>query len=408
MKKRDKILLSLVFFISVVFLFTAGTDIFLHVHNIEVYNKMISEKTFWLYDQTLANGKSFLYPYGVVAYLFGAVLWPLFNKYTIKIVELILFWILFYFTKNRFSKNKLEVWYLITFFIILYFDSYVYFVSFFLFHISFLFKGYKKDFIQLLAGFNHPQVSIVNLFFVSKKRKIFSLLSIFIFFFQFFLLRIIFHQTTGRGFDPLDFIYMIFRSVVLLYPIIPKHLLNFKVPNIKPAYYFLMIFTPFILVEAGKIGLETSWAIDNLSMCFHQDKYEDLPYLKGNIRVVDLCRTWVYLLPQKNMSSAESQWYTDHNLDYIWTLDEYKDYLDKNRIKYVVHCLNCSWPADRNMVSYTLINFNFERFMQDKSIRGLYDSTELRFSKNNELNLLERNYPIIFEKAGEYKIFKVI
>ena len=272
--------------------------------------------------------------------------WFALGTAAVKVLEVILFGGVVLLSLRLFNnKGMLFFWYALIFIKILLPDSLPYLTSMFLFYLGlYLIKRFKNklfgDIAVGVAGLNHPYVAVTNLFTIFFGRTMLFLSTLAILVFQVFLLKYVFFSgIVNFEFD--NILDLAIRSSVLLFPFaesfVPKFLARFA--NLKTAYY-LTIAGIVVIYPIFFVPFDLGWK-DGIS-CYYQKTYSEIPYLPGNIRIVDPCRNWIYLFPVKGMVTSLSPYFQGQYYHHKWSTAEYLSYLNTTNTSYVMFCKNCT------------------------------------------------------------------
>ncbi len=346
-------------------LFYIAPDHPTHLHNGWVFNKMLKTGQFHIFDPYTGGGHQFLWSYGVPANFIVAVLWFAFSEFSLNIAEAAIFAVfLFYSTKIIKDEKKLVVWWLLTYFILPFTGAYVYLLSFTLFFIGFTKKGKLKSALQLLAGINHVYFSMINLLFVSRKRKNFFNAQIIILAIQLSMILIL---RLGGGYAGLMIFGIFwFRLLAVAYPYVFTEWIKLKPSLIK-------VRRPGKLNKAYKIGATTGIAIcmivfpmmSNTEFTeYNFDKLPIHPDSNGTARLVDINIIGVYQLPKQGLVLSTSQYFHEQE-NLIFNKTKYLDMLKKYNISYVIYCANC-----------IISNMSQEKKFLEEEFKAIYSDNE--------------------------------
>lgn len=358
-----------------------GTDIYTHTHEAWLYNYMIKNKIVLEKDFSMLDRGEALYGYGAPSYVLSGFAWFIFNKFTIKALEIIFFIGIILLSLKLFkNKNMLYLWFALVFYKIMQPDSYPYVASFFLFYLGiYLIKKFRKkwygDVAITLAGLNHPYVALTNLSTAAFGRLPLFIASVAVVFVHFFLIKFIFFAGLV-DFDLGSLFHLAERSVVLLLPFlaefVPAKALKFL--NIKTAYallaFSLLIYFHPIIHSPYLSGFEEMG-------CYYRQNYNELQSLnlEGNLRIVDPCRSWTYIFPIRGLVTSQSSAFQGQYFNEKWNEAKYFTYLTRSNTTYVIFCKNCK------VITATL---------QD----------------TGELRLLQENFPL-YANLDDFYVFDV-
>jgi hypothetical protein len=386
MKKSELIVLNkwlLAALLAALVYFLPGVDLYSHLHFSWIYNYMMDNKVFLLYDFSTLGGQQFLYSIGVVAYVLSGALWFLAGKASVHLVELVGLVVLFLVSQKIFGKNLLTWgWLVLVFLFMLLPDTYPYFISAVLFYLGLCLIKVKKDRLGetaiLLAGLNHPYVSVANLVFLFGKRTFLKIGVVLIFLVQLTVFGYKFFSGVGYGIIPTALLIwiipsLLIRTSVLFFPLAIKLFFPSAIKKIRFRYVWgvLLIGTMFLYY----VNYTTAVPIQYKINCYYNNKYADVGRLDGNVRIVDICRNGIYSLPEQGNVLTISPYFEGQQYYEYWETNQYLNYLKEKNASYVIHCRNCSWFT-----------------------------TELKPA--NELEILQQNFPL-YKETDEYLIFKV-
>ena len=356
-----------------------GSDVYTHTHEAWLYHYMLQDKVLLHEDFSMLSGHQPLYGVGTFSYLLAGLAWFALGTAAVKVLEVILFGGVVLLSLRLFNnKGMLFFWYALIFIKILLPDSLPYLTSMFLFYLGlYLIKRFKNklfgDIAIGVAGLNHPYVAVTNLFTIFFGRTMLFLSTLAILVFQVFLLKYVFFSgIVNFEFD--NILDLAIRSSVLLFPFaesfVPKFLARFA--NLKTAYY-LTIAGIVVIYPIFFVPFDLGWK-DGIS-CYYQKTYSEIPYLPGNIRIVDPCRNWIYLLPVKGMVTSLSPYFQGQFYQHKWSTAEYLSYLNMTNTSYVIFCKNCT--------------------IKTKTL-----------GETGELQILQKTFPVYAELSA-YIIFKI-
>ncbi len=372
----------LVSFIAVMVFLFPGVDLYTHLHFSWLYNYMIQHSTFLVYDFSMLNGEQFIYSVGMVSYVASGLLWFLAGGSTVFIVEVLSLFVLFIVSQRLFGKNMITpVWMALLALFILHSDTYPYFFSLTLFYLGIYLMHAKKHACGtaavLLAGLNHPYISIASLVFLFGKNRLLRFGVVGIFLVQAFIFGYKFFS--GVGYEAFSFaltLYIIpsvlIRTAVLFYPFFATLFFPGLAQKIRFAYIWPVLIVG--LIVAFHINYTTEVPIDYKINCYYENKYSDVGKLDGNVRVVDICRNGLYSLPVQGNVLTVSPYFEGQEYYIYWEEQQYLEYLKEKQAKYVIHCKNCSWLTTSGKPA-------------------------------NELEMLQKNFHV-YSETGEYVIFR--
>jgi hypothetical protein len=321
-----------------------GSDIYTHIHAAWLYNEMYQSHELLPRDPYMMNGQQPLYvkPFGPII---AAFFWFAFQQSAVKFLEVALFLALALITMKTFKdRGMLYIWYVAIFVKVLQSDEYPFLLSVFLFYLGiYLIKKFKSvlgDISILFAGVNHPVIAATNLVTMFFRRKWLFIGSVIVLILQLVAIKLFFFIGIVK-FDAKSLIDYVFRAIIILFPLyyqlLPKQVS--RIYNMKAAFILLIFGT--LLGYPMMNWITVASGTSESFKCYYTDPYKDLPYLNGNIRVVDDCRAWTYLLPVKGMVSSLSSEFNGQYYLYKWKEKEYLDYMKESNTTYVVICTSC-------------------------------------------------------------------
>ena len=355
-----------------------GSDVYTHTHEAWLFHYMLQNHVILREDFSMLSGHQPLYGVGTFSYILAGLAWFVFGTATVKVLEVILFGGIILLSLRLFrNRGLLYVWYALIFIKILMPDSLPYLTSMFLFYLGlYLIKRYKNkpfgDIAVGVGGLNHPYVAVTNLVTVFFGRTTLFLSTLIVLVVQIFLLKYVFFSgvVTFEFYNILD---LAIRSAVILFPFaesfVPRFLAKFA--SLKTAYY-LTIAGIVVIYPIFFVPFDLGWK-EGIS-CYYQKTYSEIPYLPGNIRIVDPCRNWMYMFPLKRMVTSISPYFQGQFYQHKWSASEYISYLNTTNTSYVIFCKNCtiktktlgdtgelrilknSFPVYADLKGYTIFN----------------------------------------------------
>ncbi len=357
-----------------------GSDIYSNIHWGWLYNHMVKTGVVLEKDFSMLSGNQQPYGAGTPSHFLAGIVWFAFGKSTVKILEVALFLGIVLISLVLFkNRNVLFFWYALLFIKILMPDSYPYLMSIFLFYLGvyFLRKFKDKPFGDMaiaLAGLNHPYVAVSNMVTIFFGRFRLFLTSLAVLFVQFLLVKYVFLSgTVNFEFD--NVLDLAIRSAVLLFPFAAGFFPRFidRFVNMKTAYLLtaagILLIYPIFFVP-----FEGGWK-EGIG-CYYEKTYDEIPNLRGNIRIVDGCRAWIYVLPLKGIVTSLSPYFEGQHYHDKWTEARYLSYLRETNTSYVIFCKHCK--------------------IKTKTLQ-----------ETGELQILKDRFPV-YSELGNYFIFDVI
>ena len=374
-----KSVLLLIIVMGAAVLLLPGPDLYTHLHQGWLFNYMFDNHVFLAKDFSMLSGQHSLYGFGTISYAIAGIAWFTLDKHTIKVLELLFFTGIIFASFNLF-KNKLILpfWYAIIFIRVLLPDSYAYLTSMFLFYMGmYIIKKFNRkrygDLLIILAGANHPYFAVSNLATIFLKRKMLFIISLAMVPIHFVLLKyFLFTGSVGFEFDNLLDLF-IMRPAILFFPfyiqLVPKGIR--KLANIKTAYALVIVGT---VISYPLLAFPLDLGLDGLR-CYYQTDYSEIPYLTGNIRIVDGCRNWVYIFPLRGMVTTQSPYFEGQYYYNTWEDGQYLSYLKNGNTSFVVFCKDCK--------------------IRTKTLQ-----------ETGELEILNKNFPVYYD-LERYTVFYV-
>ncbi|MBI2176590.1 hypothetical protein HYU40_04585 [Candidatus Woesearchaeota archaeon] len=337
-------LLLVVIIVSAV-LVLPGSDIYSNIHWGWLYNRMVEQGALLEKDFSMLSGNQPLYAVGVPSHFLAGIAWFAFGKLAIKILEVALFLCIVLVSLKTFkNRNALFFWYALIFIKIMLPDSYPYLLSVFLFYLGvyFIRKSKNEMFGEIaiaLAGLNHPYVAVSNMVTVFFGRLRLFLTSLAVLLVQFLLIKFVFLSGTV-DFELDNILDLAIRSAVLLFPLAAESAPKFlsRLMSLRAAYYATLAGILFIY-PVFFVPFEMGWK-EGIS-CYYTKTYSEIPQLPGNIRIVDDCRSWIYVFPLKGMVTSLSPYFEGQYYQHEWTEEEYISYLRQTNTTYVIFCKDC-------------------------------------------------------------------
>ncbi len=337
--------LLLILSIAAAVLVLPGSDIYSNIHWGWLYNYMIEHGVLLEKDFSMLSGNQALYGAGVFSHILSGLGWSAFGKATVKIFEVLLFSGIVLLSLSIFrNRNVLFFWYAMIFVKILLPDSYPYLLSAFLFYLGVYFiKRFRDkpygDIAISVAGLNHPYVAVSNLATAFFGRLHLFLISLVIVGVQFLVIKYVFLSGVVN-FELDNILDLAIRSAVLLFPFAaefaPRFLL--RLMSLRAAY--LVVAAGILLIyPVFFVPFEMGWK-EGIS-CYYTKTYSDVPSLQGNIRIVDNCRSWIYVFPLKGMVTSLSPYFEGQHYQTKWSEEEYLSYLSETKTSYVIFCKKC-------------------------------------------------------------------
>ncbi len=374
-----QLLLLLVIVAAVLIL--PGLDIYTHIHDSWLYNKMLKDRVILTEDSSMLGGHESVYGYGVPSYILAGFAWFFFQKAAIDVLEVALFAGLVLISLSIFkNKNMLFTWYALIFIKILLPDSFPYLLSIFLFYLGvYLIRRYKDkpfgDLAILLAGLNHPYAALTNVVTLFFGRTRLFLCSIAVLAVQIVLLKFIYFYGLVN-FDFYNLLELAIRSLVMLFPfiisLIPKLSAKARIFSLRSAYA-LVLAGIFIIYPLFFVPFGTGWK--DAIRCYYKETYSEVPSLPGNVRIVDNCREWIYAFPLRGMVTSISPAFQGQYYDVKWTESKYFSYLNMSKTTWVVFCRDCDFRTPT-------------------------------LEKTGELQILQKNFPL-YANVSDFEIFDV-
>lgn len=369
-----------------------GSDVYTHIHQAWLYNHMIQHRSILEKDPSMLSGQQEIYDRSIPAYALAGAAWFVFQKSTVKILELISFLGIVAVSLALFrNKGMLFFWYALIFVKFLLFDEYPYLFSFLLFYLGiYLIRKFGEkpfgDIAILAAGINHPYVAATNLVTAFFRRKILFAASLIILILQIVLVKFFFF--TGLvNFDFYNLIDFALRSVLLLFPLFAENLTFMRHFITLKWAYFVAIFGIFVIYPFTAILFSHGFAV--LS-CYYTKTYSQIPQLEGNVRIVDDCKEWIYVFPLRGITSSESQEFQGQYYRTTWTEEKYVRYLMQSNTSYVIFCKDCNVKNDmlRPTGELTLLNMNFPVYedLQEYVIFDVRKASQIKLNATKREN----------------------
>lgn len=365
--------------------FYNGLDLTHHVHNTWIFNQMIVNQEFTIYDPYLLNGEQITFLYGSIIYTIGGVLWFLFSYYTVDVIMIIITILNFLIFKKLFKQDNLTILILMTSFVsFIQPDTFVAYFSLFLFWLSFLLLHEKRKYWKIpliLSILNHPVYLIPSLYFILKDKK---LIPVFITIIAYFSIISFYFSKTGSITLYLPIVFLQ-RIIFALTPIIlvndffkelnneikkdniVKKLLN----NVKkflfhklPIIHIILIVIFSIAVSLFLIGNVTSYQFSNLNEFITINSmpaqisvlFNNFPNITGIVRNVDYFWLPSILLNKEGVILTEGSFRENNDITldlkpFYWSNEtQYEEYLDENSVDYVLFCKNCITPTNEKRI----------------------------------------------------------
>lgn len=360
-----------------------GVDLYTHLHFSWLYNQMFRHFSPMVYDFSTLNGHQFIYTVGPVSYILSGLLWFIFGKWSVMLLEIAGLGVLFFTSQKVLGKMLAIAWLVPVYLFMMLSHMYPYFLSVVLFFLGLYLMKIKKDRLGeisvLLAGLNHPYISATNLVFLFSKRKFLKIGIVVVLLVQVLIFGRKFYSGIGYEKVPLALTLwtipaLLIRTTVLFSPFVAKVFLP-KVVNALKFWHVwaaLLIFT----IPMYHVNYTTDLSFGYKISCYYGDKYSDVGKLDGNVRVVDICRNGLYSLPMQGNILTVSPYFEGQDYYTYWeSPEQYRTFLNRTNASYVIHCKNCTW-----------------------------ETTKLK--QANELEMLQRNNFTVYNETAEYYIFK--
>ncbi len=109
--------------------------------------------------------------------------------------------------------------------------------------------------------------------------------------------------------------------------------------------------------------------------CYYKEDYSEIPKIKEVVRIVDDCRNWAVVMPEKGFVLSLSPYFQGQYYGKEWVEEEYSNYLKESNTSFVIFCKDCT------MRTITL-------------------------KETNELSILQNNFPV-YADLKKFTIFDV-
>ncbi len=336
-----KVTLGIIYFLLIMHF---GVDYAVHITNAHYFNYMIAHG-FTLYNPNFNSGKQYVWAYGIFANLISGLFYFVFGKFTVKILEIVLFTIVV-FVANKHIRNKLRLtFFLLCAYIILpYTGAYLYLFSMTVFILGYYSRNKKTSIItKIIAGLNHVFFTLFNFYYFRKNKKLLALTAI-IFAIQ--VINIWLHTQPGDEALWLNAGVLGARASL-------NALLGVKTSKKKLVYFASACFTFFyLLINLPGVFV---YAINIIN-----ENYYDLPHLNGTARFASYSEwSGLYEMQLKNVTLSTPLTYHEQT-HHFKSEEDYLRFLSEKNVSYVI--------LDKNIFGsyeHKLLEKNFNKLIKN-------------------------------------------